>query len=183
MSFELIANLTKSGVSRGFLWPTTRKTHRQKEMELKTKKATPITDLMAYHLSQLCDEMGAGRPLESGLAGSVERALQDTEKLNSLERHSNPGTLARIANKTTESLASGAASRLSVEYTAAWEGVVDSLLADFGFVWDGSDEGTTCDYVALIRHMGSHLCLCSSWIFQRDALPDASCSSGVCGRI
>jgi hypothetical protein len=108
----------------------------------KTKNATPITDLMAYHLSQLSEEFGAGKPLEPALAEAIDRVLADTERLNAgADGTLNADALASQPSETTDTLVSSAATRLTVEWTAAWESVVDSILRDVGFVWTDADEG------------------------------------------
>ena len=50
-----------------------------------SKKKTPITDLMAYHLSQLFQETSAQSPMDPLLTEQVNKALVDTEKFNGME--------------------------------------------------------------------------------------------------
>jgi len=47
-----------------------------RKMDGASKKKTPITDLMAYHLSQLSQELSAKGALPSPVAQDVEKVLR-----------------------------------------------------------------------------------------------------------
>ena len=53
-------------------------------MDGASKKKTPITDLMAYHLNQLSQELSAKGALPSPVAEDVERVLHAAEAYNDI---------------------------------------------------------------------------------------------------